>query len=296
MERSLGVTSVVAIALSAMLGTGIFVLPGLAAEMTGSSVWLAFLLAAVCSFPAAAAKAEMATAMPTSGGAFVFLDRSFGPWVGTIVGISVWLAALLKGSFALIGVSVYLMLIADVPIRGTALSLLAMIVFLNWMGVKAVSRAQMFVMGALLLSLTGLVIFTLGTVPSSPAESPKLELGGGILGMLMAVGLLTAAFNGVTKVAAIAEEVRHPAKTIPWGIFIASGARRRLLRHRRENAGDDPADRPVRRRLAPDFHVGGDCRRTDWRHGRSCFWCRDISFVRQHWSLGGFPLSVCDES
>lgn len=223
MERSLGVTSVVAIALSAMLGTGVFILPGLAADMTGSSVWLAFLLAAACTFPAASAKAEMATAMPTSGGAFVFLDRSFGPWVGTIVGISVWLAALLKASFALMGVSVYLVLVWEVPIRGTALTLLAMIVLMNWVGVKAVSRAQMFVMGALLLFIGALVVLTLGTVTGSPEQSPRLELGGGVLGMFTAVGLLTVGFNGVTKVAAIAEEVHNPEKTIPWGIFTALG-------------------------------------------------------------------------
>ena len=81
MERSLGLFPVVAISLSAMLGNGIFILPGLAAEITGPTVWLAYLLAALCALPAAASKSEMATAMPTSGGAFIYLDRSFGPFV-----------------------------------------------------------------------------------------------------------------------------------------------------------------------------------------------------------------------
>jgi L-asparagine transporter-like permease len=51
---------VVAISMSAMLGSGIFVLPGLAAAQTGPSVWLAYVLAGICAFPAAACKARIA--------------------------------------------------------------------------------------------------------------------------------------------------------------------------------------------------------------------------------------------
>jgi len=51
LERSLSLTSVIAISIGGMLGSGIFVLPGLAAAKTGSSVWLAYLLAAVYDIP-----------------------------------------------------------------------------------------------------------------------------------------------------------------------------------------------------------------------------------------------------
>ncbi|HIA01737.1 MAG TPA: amino acid permease, partial [Myxococcales bacterium] len=70
---------VLAISISAMLGSGIFVLPGLAAGMTGPSVWLAYIVAGVCVLPAALSKAELSTAMPTSGGSYVYIERTFGP-------------------------------------------------------------------------------------------------------------------------------------------------------------------------------------------------------------------------
>ena len=88
LERSLTLPSVIAISLGGMLGSGIFVLPGLAAAQTGPSVWLAYLVAALCVLPAALSKSELATAMPSSGGTYVYIERAFGPLFGTISGLS----------------------------------------------------------------------------------------------------------------------------------------------------------------------------------------------------------------
>ena len=219
MERSLGIVSVVAIALSAMLGNGIFVLPGLAAQVSGPSVWLAYLAAGLLSLPAAASKAEMATAMPTSGGAFIYMDRGFGPWVGTIAGVAAWLASLLKAAFALIGVGVYLVVLADLPIVPTALGLLTVIVLLNWVGVKAVSRAQTFIMAGVFVFLVFLTFMTAVAgdfLPTAERGEPK-----GLVGIAAGAALVSVAFDGVTKIAAIAEEVKNPDQTLPWGIFLS---------------------------------------------------------------------------
>ena len=45
-------------------------------------------------------KSELATAMPQSGGTYVYIERAFGPLFGTITGIGLWLSMLLKSSFA----------------------------------------------------------------------------------------------------------------------------------------------------------------------------------------------------
>lgn len=103
LERRLGLSSVVAISISSMLGSGIFVLPGLAFLETGPSLWMAYLFSALCVLPAALSKSELATAMPTSGGTYVYLERTFGPLAGTIAGLGLWLSLLLKSAFALVG-------------------------------------------------------------------------------------------------------------------------------------------------------------------------------------------------
>ena len=109
LERKLGIISVVIISLSAMLGSGLFVLPALAmAEMGGPGIWLAYVVAALVVLPGAISKSELSTAMPTSGGSYVFIERTYGPLLGTISGLGLWATFLLKAAFALIGFKAYL--------------------------------------------------------------------------------------------------------------------------------------------------------------------------------------------
>ena len=68
LEPSLGLLSVISISISAMLGSGLFVLPGIAFTKAGSFVWMAYLIASIGVIPASLSKAELASAMPTSGG------------------------------------------------------------------------------------------------------------------------------------------------------------------------------------------------------------------------------------
>ncbi|MFT5433189.1 MAG: APA family basic amino acid/polyamine antiporter, partial [Myxococcota bacterium] len=140
LERRLGLTAVLAISMSAMLGSGLFVLPGLAAAKTGPSIWLAYLVAGLCVLPAALSKAELATAMPTSGGTYVYLDRAFGPLAGTVSGLGLWASLLLKSAFALVGFGAYLSVLADVPLKITALCLLVVVLFINISGATAVGK------------------------------------------------------------------------------------------------------------------------------------------------------------
>ena len=60
LQRTLSLPGAIAVSIGGML-SGIFVLPGLAVGITGSSVWLAFLVASVCILPAVLSKSGIAT-------------------------------------------------------------------------------------------------------------------------------------------------------------------------------------------------------------------------------------------
>ena len=159
LERSLSLSYVIAISIGGMLGSGIFVLPGLASNITGPSVWLAYLLGAVCVLPAALSKSELATAMPSSGGTYVYIERAFGPLFGTISGIGLWLSLLLKSSFALIGLSAYLSVLIKIEdgfAKLVAIGFLSFILLLNIFGVKKVGKVQLVVVSISLACLGGL--------------------------------------------------------------------------------------------------------------------------------------------
>lgn len=216
-ERSLGLPSVIALGISAMLGSGIFVLPGLAAGIAGHSLWLAYVLAGLCMLPAALCKSELATAMPVAGGSYVYLDRIFGPMLGTIAGIALWLAMLLKSSFALLGFGTYLAVLGDFPLKAAVLVCLVLIIIINLVGVKRVSQVQIAVV---VCAISALVMLILWGLPSVHFSRSAPVLPGGITDTFAAAAFVFIAFNGVTKIAAIAEEVRQPERNIPRGILI----------------------------------------------------------------------------
>lgn len=218
LERTLSLPYVVAIAIGGMLGSGIFVLPGIAAAKTGPSIWMAYLVAGICVLPAALSKSELSTAMPTSGGTYIYLERVFGPLMGTISGFGLWFSLLLKSSFALVGVSAYLNVLADVPLKLTSIVLLAIIVGLNIMGVKKVGLAQLVIVTLSLICLIGISTMGLINLDSDFLEPAFME---GADGFVTAIGFVFVSYAGVTKVAAIAEEVKNPGKNLPRAIMAA---------------------------------------------------------------------------
>ncbi len=221
LERSLSLTSVIAISIGGMLGSGIFVLPGLAAAKTGSSVWLAYLLAAVCILPAALSKSELATAMPSSGGTYVYIERAFGPIFGTIAGIGLWLSLLLKSAFALVGFGAYLSILVNIEVGLTkyiALIFLLVILFLNILGVKKVGRVQLVIVSMSIITLSLILIFGLPKV--SPALlDPFLTKGN--MGLISTIAFVYISYAGVTKVAAIAGEIKNPSKNLPRAMILS---------------------------------------------------------------------------
>lgn len=204
-----------------MLGSGIFVLPGLAAAKTGSSVWLAYLLAAICILPAALSKSELATAMPSSGGTYVYIERAFGPLFGTIAGIGLWLSLLLKSAFALVGFGAYLSILVNIDTGLTkyvAIFFLVVILFLNILGVKKVGKVQLVIVTISLISLGLILLFGL---PKVTAENLNPFLSEGKLGLFSTVAFVYISYAGVTKVAAIAGEIKNPSRNLPLAMILS---------------------------------------------------------------------------
>ena len=216
LERSLSLSYVIAISIGGMLGSGIFVLPGFAASLTGSSVWLAYLIGAICVFPAALSKSELATAMPKSGGAYVYIERALGPLFGTISGIGLWLSLLLKSSFALVGFGAYLLVLINIPV--VSLGFLLFILLLNIFGVKKVGKVQLYIVSLSLIALG--VVFFIGF----PLVKPELLspfMSNGNTGLISAIAFVYISYSGVIKVAAIAGEIKNPNKNLPLAMLLS---------------------------------------------------------------------------
>lgn len=221
LKRSVSLTSAIAISIGGMLGSGIFVLPGIAAAKTGSSIWLAYLLAAVCILPAALSKSELATAMPSSGGTYVYIERTFGPIFGTIAGIGLWLSLLLKSSFALVGFGAYLTVLVNINegfTKYAALFFLLIILFLNIFGIKKVGKVQLVIVTISLISLAAILIFG---IPNVDDKLLKPVFSDGSLGLASTVAFVYISYAGVTKIAAIAGEIKRPNINLPRAMMLS---------------------------------------------------------------------------
>jgi len=214
LQRTLSLPGAIAVSVGGML-SGIFVLPGLAVGITGSSVWLAFLVASLCILPAVLSKSELATAMPKSGGTYVYIERAFGPLFGTIAGIGLWLSLLLKSAFSLVGLSAYLYVLIEVDAsltKGIALLALFFILLLNVFGVKKVEKTQLIIVSISVLSLVGIIVFGTSSFDSNLLEPVFVD---GSSGFITGVAFLYISYAGVTKIAAVAGEIKNPEKNLP---------------------------------------------------------------------------------
>jgi len=216
LERDLGLLAVVAISVGAMVGSGIFILPGLAMVEAGPAVVAAYLLAGVFVLPAALSKSEMATAMPEAGGTYIYIERGMGPLLGTIAGIGTWFSLSFKSALALVGGMPYLAVLFDIPQTTVALVLCLLLIVVNVGGVKQTGRMQIGIVAVMLVAMGWFVV---QSAPATDAVRYQGFFGEGAGGLLAATGLVFVSYAGVTKIASVAEEVENPGRNIPLGIL-----------------------------------------------------------------------------
>jgi APA family basic amino acid/polyamine antiporter len=211
------------IRMGAMIGSGIVVLPALGLTKAGPAVILAYVLAGLVVLPAALSKAEMATAMPESGGTYLYIDRAMGPLFGTVAGIGAWFSLVFKSSFALVGLGAYLLLLIPLSggiVKAVALGLAALIIVLNIVGTEQSGKAQSIIVTAVVLTLVAYVA-NAGFVVDAARFQPFASKGAD--GIVTAAAFVFVSYAGVTKIASVAEEIENPDRNLPLGMLGSMG-------------------------------------------------------------------------
>ena len=223
LTRSLALRHVFALSTGAMLSSGLFLLPGLAAAKAGPSAILAYLIAGLLAIPAMLSVAELSSALPKAGGAYYFLERALGPSIGTIAGIGTWLSLVLKDAFALVGMSAYLVLIFDLNGKAVALLLIAFFTFVNVVGSKVSGSVQLFLVVFVLTVMAWFLAEGLFETQKQGINKSNLDpfFTEGFSGLISVIGLVFVSYGGLTKVASAAEEVDDPSLKIPLGMSLS---------------------------------------------------------------------------
>lgn len=237
LQRGLGLPEATALIVGGTIGVSIFVVPAGVANEVGAPglalvTWAITGLMAVCG---ALAFAELAAAIPETGGTYVFLKRAyprtpiaflFG-WMllfthstGSIAVVSS-LGALYAGHF-LGKVLPY----GPVATKLVAIGLIAALTALNVVGVRAGARAQN-VLSTLKVGLFAVVVIACFLSPDGDSArfGPLLPDGAsiGTIGGSVAAAMIMSifSFNGWLFITHVAGEVKDPAQTLPRSIMIA---------------------------------------------------------------------------
>ncbi len=221
LKKSLGTIDVFSLASGAMISSGLFILPAIVYLEAGPGIIISYLLAALLIIPALFTKAELATAMPKAGGDYFFVDKSLGPLFGTIAGFTGWISLILKSSFALIGIGIFLVPYINNPlitVKTAAIFFAVLFGIINIVSVKHTSSLQVILVSALIILIGIYIGFGVHriNVHNFVPFAPK-----GKMSIIAVTGVIFISFGGLTKIAAVAEEVKNPGKTIPAGMFSA---------------------------------------------------------------------------
>ncbi len=218
LKKELTLLDVFCVATGAMISSGLFILPGLAYAMAGPAVLLSYIIAGLLCIPALLSNAELITAMPKAGGDYFYIMRGFGPLLGTLAGFSTWFSLSMKGAFALLGMGAYLTILTDLPLNIIALICCLLFIFLNLAGVKEAGKVQVL----LVLGLLGILFcYIFGGIKAVDSFNFKPFFSKGLGPVFAAASFVFISYGGLTKVAALAEEVKNPGKNLPLGMILS---------------------------------------------------------------------------
>ncbi len=234
LARTLGPFDLTALGLGAVIGTGIFVLTGLAAaRYAGPGIILSFVIAAVVSGLTALIYAELASSIPVAGSAYTFAYTSLGELLAWLVGWNLALEyAVASGAVSIGWGSYFVSLLKSAgialptalttsPLAGGIINLpslviAALITALIISGTQHSVAANKFIVG-LKISILILFIF-LGFRHIDTANwNPFLPFG--MSGVFKGAAIIFFAFIGFDAVSTAAEEVKNPRRDLPFGII-----------------------------------------------------------------------------
>jgi len=229
LARVVGLWGAVWMGLGSILGTGVFVSLGIATGVVGSGIVFAVALAAVVATANGLSSAQLAAALPVSGGTYEYGHALVHPAAGFAAGWMFLAAKSASAATAALGCAGYLLHTAgiadDVVTRvAVALAIVLVLTALVAGGVRRSNHANVAIVTLTLAALGAFVVFgwmsadmdllaaRLGPATWTGAlESPTA--------LLHATALMFVAYTGYGRIATLGEEVREPARTIPRAII-----------------------------------------------------------------------------
>jgi L-asparagine transporter-like permease len=241
LKRNLTNRHIQFIALGGAVGTGLFLGAGRAIFVAGPAVLLGYLVAGIIVFLIMRQLGEMNTQDPSAGSSSYFAYKYWSAFPGFLAGWNCWFEYALAGITELTAVAAYTQYwLPNIPTWKTASFFFILVNVINLLTVKAFgevefwfSSIKVFAICAMILAggyillfdpslVTGASIKNLWQAPTVGIHAGDSAFSGffpnGIMGLVMALPIITFAFGGLELIGITAAETAEPTKTIPKAI------------------------------------------------------------------------------
>ena len=234
MLKNLAAVDLLMLGIGAVIGTGIFVLTGVAAaKYAGPAVPLSFILSGLTCALAGLAYAEFASIVPASGSAYTYAYASLGEFIAFIVGWNLILEYTVTSSAVAVGWSGYVVgLFASAglvlphelvvaPEEGGIFNLPAVLItlFLSFLLVRGTKESVKLNRILVFVKLAAIFLFLVLAAPHVDATNWEPFLPFGYSGVVSGAAIVFFAYIGFDAVATTAEECRNAARDLPIGII-----------------------------------------------------------------------------
>ncbi|MBI3924156.1 MAG: amino acid permease [Armatimonadetes bacterium] len=219
MKRRLGLLDLSCLGLNCVIGSGIFLTPGVIASELGPAGPAFFFLGGALCFLIALCFAEMASMVASTGGAYVYAVRAFGPRVGFMVGWVMWISGLIGGASVAVGFGEVVSELGygENAIVPTAIITVALLALLNFLGTRVGALSNDLLA---ILKMAPLAVFALwGAIRVDPGAVMGMPTGDVLSGFLF----ILYAFSGFEWIPIPAGEVEEPQKNVPRALAIVLG-------------------------------------------------------------------------
>jgi amino acid efflux transporter len=221
LRKAIKLRHAVALYVSSVLGSGVLVLPGLAAQLAGPASLVAWVVLSLASYPFAYTFASLSARNPESGGIYSFAKESFGMPIAVVAG---WLFAfwyITGGPAATLIAASYLAYAFPMDRLGifiVAGCVTALAFVVNYRGIVFSNKIQLTVVVSIIGLLLAAVVLSFGRVDINHF-SPFLP--NGLLPVGTAAALIFWSFLGYENVSNVAEEFEDPKRDFQRSIVLS---------------------------------------------------------------------------
>lgn len=230
LPRAIGSLASTAIVVGTIIGSGIFLVPHNVALHVGSSgaLYLVWIVGGVLSLAGALSLAELGAAAPEAGGVYVYLRDAYGKLVAFLYGWAM-LTVVESGGIATLAVAFGIYSATFLPLTSLqqkliSTALIALLTFVNILGVRKGAAVQTIFMFAKLAGLAIIIAYALFSPGVVPLEStlalPTPETTAGSFGVAL-IGVLWA-YHGWHMLSYAAGEVKDPERVLPRSYFLGT--------------------------------------------------------------------------